>query len=210
MNKIILTGFILLCFTEFISGKVPLRYIGPETKVRDFCISNDGLQVYAAFGNTIGIYDIETGNHVRSLGSSHGDKIISVGLASDNSILVYGTDEGRVEAHDLVSGGIFQADYSNNIITSIDIHSGENLIVAGTFDGEIIVIDIEGNILWRQYLHDDAVSKVLISTDGRFIVSSGLDGKALVTLLREGRKTEILMEGKIHADILRSVMKVQI
>lgn len=179
------------------AGGMPLRHIGPQdTDIKDFLVCNEGLKLYAALGDAVKIYEIETGEHIGTVDLGTGKNIHSLALSGNNSLLVAGFSDGHILIRNLVNGWSNQIKCTEHLITSIDICQEREIIVAGTIKGEIFIMDPGGNEIRHLSLHDDAITRVIISADGRFLGSAGLDGKAYLTWFDDIEKNIIIKEDR--------------
>jgi WD40 repeat protein len=193
MVKVVIMIFLHAAFLNASASQ--FRHIGPrDTDIKDFLICNDGQKLYAAFGNAVKIYEIETGEQIGTVDFGTDRNIHALALSGDQSLLAAGFCDGQIQIRNLDNGSSKQVRHTENLITSIDISPDKEIIVAGTIRGEIFIM-VDGSEIRTLNLHDDAITRVVFSADGRFVGSTGLDGRAYLTWIENPDNKIILSEG---------------
>lgn len=148
-------------------------------------------QILASCGNdrTIKLWDLKTGELIRSILDAHTGAIWSVAIDPSGDKLISGSSDRTIKVWDLQTGkSIRTLRGHTDTVRAVAVSPDDKYIVSGSSDRTIKVWDLSTGVLVRTLTgHTDAVRAVTISPNGYTIASGGADNLVRVWNLNTGK-----------------------
>ena len=180
-----------------------LEYRGTNRILLSITFSPDGKSLLAngSEDNTIGLWDIASGEEVLALGARA--TILSVAISPDGNYFFIGETDSYMTILDIRAGEYIGEvnSITGNAITSISVSSDGTLVATGSYkDATIWDVKTQEAILSLE--HPDWVNGVAISPNGKYLVTGGGDFIARIWDIKTGEQSRALVG---HTDIVTSV-----
>jgi eukaryotic-like serine/threonine-protein kinase len=183
-----------------VAGKKPSLIYGKQAQTDGFglAISSDGRRaIFGGFGKTVGVVDITTGNHVRSL-IGHTSAVWGVALLPDGHQALTGGTDKSLRVWDVDSGKQIRAfkDVTDNV-RCLALSPDGRLAAAGHYlqngaAGIVRLWDVETGTEIRHFIgHDLEISSVAFSPDGQTLLSSSFDRTARLWNVASGKELKV-------------------
>jgi WD40 repeat protein/serine/threonine protein kinase len=185
-------------------GNQPLIFQDHQGWVRSVAFLPDGGRALSASDDTtIRIWDLETGQVIRTL-TGHAASVMCIAVTADGKQALSGSWDGTIRLWDLDSGKPirgFKGNWKN--VKSVAISADGRFAMSGSDDNIIHLWDLEaGGEINSLTGHTDLVQSLAFSPDGRRALSGGDDNSVRLWDLEEGKEIRRL-EG--HTDTVTSV-----
>ena len=126
------------------------------------------------------VWDVETGDNIRSLGSNK-TSIECLCFAPSEQCIVSGSSSGSIKAFDLSEGRYRNLGGHKTAVTSIQYHPFSDFVASGSKDCLVKVWDVRNKECVSTYSgHEKEVTCVRFNPEGDWVASSGKDGLLLV------------------------------
>ncbi len=136
-------------------------------------------------GEAIGIGDKESvkvfhtssGEFIREFAGGHRNKILSIDISADSTLLVSGGRDSTIVLWDFTDGSVLKSlPHHRGIVTSVRISPCGKYILSGGTDNNVHLYDIERDNITAVFSdHSDDISSVEFSYCGKLFASAGGD-----------------------------------
>ncbi|MFO7576000.1 MAG: hypothetical protein R6W67_12665 [Bacteroidales bacterium] len=203
--RFILFGLLILQAVDTHSQKVNhQKYQGADLYVYDFCFSPGGSIMAYTDGLTVRLcnpHSMESGNH---LSGGHTDRILSIDMSADSSMMATGGKDGIILIWNLHTGTVIKRlDYNHSMVTALRFDPSGTGIVSGSLDGRLVYYDLsEERIRYENNVHDKIITAVAVSPGGGIIASAGADRVLYITETTTGN---IILNTPDHKNWIRDL-----
>jgi len=166
---------------------------GHSSVILSVAFSPDGKYVVTGSAdNTTKLWDVETGNEIRTF-SGHAGDVRSVGFSPDGGFIITGSNDKSARMWDVLTGEEFwRLEWHNNYVTSVSFSPDGKKIVTGSKDKTAILWDVAaGERLTTLKGHTGYVTSVAFSPDSRYVVTGSYDCTARIWDVETGRLVRV-------------------
>ena len=164
-----------------------LRDIHPD--VHSVAFSPDGKTIASGNEKEIGIWDVATGNQLRSL-LGHSGNIHSLAFSPDGKVLASGGEDETIKLWDAATGKQLHS-LNNGWVTSLAFSPNGKELVSNA-KGNIKLWDISNGNELRSIKVESGASSVAFAPDGKLIASAGGDGTIKIWDVESGAQLRTL------------------
>ena len=184
---------------------VSLRHTltGHSNAINGVAVTADGRRAVSASDKTLKVWDLESGEELRTL-ESHSGAVYSVTLTGDGRRVVSGSSDNTLKVWDLESDDEpWTLEGHSGLVRSVALTGDGRRAVSGSSDNTLKVWDLESDDeLWTLEGHSGGVNAVPLTRDGRRAISASYDNTLKVWDLESGDELRTL-EG--HSDSVNAV-----
>jgi WD40 repeat protein len=145
--------------------------------VYDLCFSHSGKTLVIPESNQVCFYDINSKALTRRFSDGHSNRILTIDMSADSTLLVSGGLDSVIVIHNPQSGEIVKRlKYHHGVITSLSLNSDKLLLASGSSDRTVVVYDLSsGNIAYKLEDFVSDITVVKFSPNGRLMAVASLD-----------------------------------
>lgn len=182
IKRIFLLPLLALLFVTGVFGQKRSDMTRIRTRdpvVYGVSFTENGEALAVADDQVINVFSVRTLALLNTFAGGHTDRIMSVDISFDSTLMVSGGKDGTLVIWDFTTARIIETLHSHNgIITSVQLSPDCRYLVSGGTDDRVVLYDMMQNRITHEFtLHDDDVTSVVFSPDGQWLASSGADGK---------------------------------
>jgi len=145
---------------------------------KPIAISSDNQFIISGSSTeTIKIWDVQTGECLKTLEGNNDVYIFSVTISSDNKFIVSGSGDKTIKIWDVQTGECLKILKGHkDWVSSVVISSDNKFIISGSYDKTIKIWDVQTRECLKTLEgHKDFIYSIAISSDNKFIVSGSGD-----------------------------------
>jgi len=159
------------------------------------CLTVGPSQTICATGGAdckINIWDVASGNNLRTLGSNK-SAVESLCFAPSEQCIVSGSSSGSIKVFDLHEGRYRNLGSHKTGVTSVQYHPFSDFVASGSRDTTVKVWDVRNKECVSTYSgHEQEVTCVRFSPEGDWVASAGKDGLVLIFDMVAGKHLQTL------------------
>jgi WD40 repeat protein len=190
MNKIILLLIVqFILSTAYSQAKDALvSFPTDDAFIYGICFTSHGEALGIADNKAIKVYATNTRSLLHEFKNGHRDRILSIDISRDSTLLVSGGKDSTIVLWDLITGIIKKTFRCHSgIVTSVKISPDGRYILSGGTDKKICLYDIAADHLVKEFdEHTNDVTRVAFSPDGKLIGGAGGDKIITIYNLKNG------------------------
>jgi WD40 repeat protein len=180
MFKHLLTLFVALlglALNAFSQGKSHLTLPTDEKNIYDLCYSSSGNTLIVADGVNIRWFS-ENYDLLAVSNKVHNDKILSINLSVDSTLLITGGRDSVICILDVKKNKVLnKLSFHHGIVTSVKISPDKRFILSGGSDNKLVLYDLYNQSIKHIFAdHTKEVTSVAFSPDQKLLSSCGADG----------------------------------
>lgn len=205
MSKKIFFTIQFFVFLFVVNAKEKYTVFPTDDKIIfDICFFDNGEKLAVADNTDIKIFSVKTQQLLKTLPNGHSDRILTIDISEDNTLLVSGGRDGTVVIWNLqTQSNTLNISLKDAIATSVNISPDNNHLIIGDSHGNIILYDIEKQIQSFQInAHKKDITSVKFSPDGKIFASASAD-KTIHIYSSEDGKLIAILEG--HKSWVRDI-----
>jgi WD40 repeat protein len=170
----------------------------------DFCFMENGEKLAVADNTDIRFFSVETLELQSELSGGHSNRILTIDVSADNSLLVSADRTGKIVIWDVKAKTQLKSfSMENSPVTALKISPDSKHFIAGNSDGKVFVYDIEtGQKIYTLDKQNKDVTSVAYSPNGELFATSGGD-KTIYLYTKDGKLVTVL---KGHKNWVREIL----
>ncbi len=176
------------------------EFIAHATEVR--CLTVGPSHNLVATGGAdckINIWEVQSGNNLRTLGSNK-SAVECLSSAPSEQCIVSGSASGSIKVFDLHEGRYRNLGAHKTGVTSVQYHPFSDFVASGSRDTSVKVWDVRNKECVSTYSgHEQEVTCVRFSPEGDWIASAGKDGLILIFDMVAGKHLQSLRLSPTYA-----------
>jgi WD40 repeat protein len=143
----------------------------------DICFAENGEALAVADNTNIKLFSTKSKELLGEFKDGHKDKISSIDISKDNSLLVSSGIDGVITVWDYRSKKILNTlTYQKGIITSVKLSPDNRYLVSGGTDHKVYLYDLKENKVAAEFTyHTNDITSVSFSPDGKLFASASSD-----------------------------------
>lgn len=205
-KKIIITIQLLVILSiSFAQIKEKYTVFPTDDKIIfDICFFDNGEKLAVADNTEIKIFSVKTQQLLKTLPNGHSDRILSIDISEDNTLLVSGGRDGTIVIWNLQEQSTVQnITLQDVIITSVDISPNSNHLLIGDSKGDITLYNMDKQAKDFHFkAHKKDITSVKFRPDGKIFASASGD-KTLHIYSTENSKLLATLKG--HKNWVRDI-----
>ncbi|WP_016871111.1 AAA-like domain-containing protein [Fischerella thermalis] len=139
-----------------------------------FAFSPDGKTIVLSSDNTIKLWDLTTGQVIKTLSGNESEKTMV--FSPDGKIIASGGYDKTIKLWDIATGKVIKTLTYGSSVTNITFSPDGKLLAAGSSDKTIKLWDIaSGKVIQTLTGHSNIVKSVVFSPDGKVVASGSND-----------------------------------
>jgi WD40 repeat protein len=152
-------------------------YKTDDKRVSDLCFSRHGKVIGITDNRAVKIFLADSAKLITELKGGHRDRILSIDISKDSTLVVSGGKDSTVVVWDLLTGRILRSlKFQKCIITTLKISPDNKFIVSGGTDGRIFLFDLATNKVDIEIASGKSIiTSVAFSHDGKLFAAAGSD-----------------------------------
>jgi WD40 repeat protein len=161
------------------------------------CFSPDGAWLAVSGEQPIQIWDVASGQLVRTFESKPDSHSFSVSISPDGTLLADSGSDGRITLWDVASGKTVRSlsHGRQNDVHDIQFSPDGKLLVSVGTDSAVRLWDVSSGQVLQTMMHGDGLYGVAFSPDGRLVASASCDRTVKLWEVATGRLVNSLRHG---------------
>ena len=205
-TKLFLTIYLIfLMLISFSQPKEKYTVFPTNDKIIfDFCFMENGEKLAVADNTDIRFFSVETLELQSELSGGHSNRILTIDVSADNSLLVSADRTGKIVIWDVKAKTQLKSfSMENSPVTALKISPDSKHFIAGNSDGKVFVYDMEtGQKIYTLDKQNKDVTSVAYSPNGELFAMSGGD-KTIYLYTKDGKLVTVL---KGHKNWVREIL----
>ncbi|MBE0675707.1 MAG: hypothetical protein IH591_13685 [Bacteroidales bacterium] len=205
MLRFMLIASFMLISSAVLSQKTNhLKYQVSDPYVYDFCFSRGGTILAYTDGMTVRLCNPHTMEQSNHLSGGHTDRILTIDMSADSSMIATGGRDGLILIWDRLTGSVInRLDYNREMVTAISFDPSGTGIISGSLDGRLVYYDLsEDKIRFEKNVHQKIITAVAVSPIGGIIASVGADKILYITETTTGN---VILNTSDHMNWIRDL-----